>query len=323
MKGIDDMNITHDTLRGDKAYKIYDGFLYEVSGDGFEGVLDTFLPKNIVFTDVDTCGYTFLLNEDGSVYDEVTYYKFEDKYWIASHKELECYFEGSGFPSCVLRDISSETKMVQIEGKKSGDIAQRFYDYDISALNFRSFVTIDFANFEGLLVRFGFSGEFGYQFFLPLAVFEKFLESECSDILNYDESIDTHLKFEVGQPVPDIYKQSNYSLYELGYSWNIDFAKEKFKGREKLLEMSRRTHLRSIGFFSKSKVIPQTAVVFDNEIVGRVCWSSSFKNKQGYYLGLMVVNKRFAHAGVKFITQESIVLTTVSSPYCIPESWKK
>ena len=61
------MNTIYDTLRTDKAYKIYDGFLYEIAGEEYEEVLDTFLPKNIVFVDTDTCGYTFLLNEDGTV----------------------------------------------------------------------------------------------------------------------------------------------------------------------------------------------------------------------------------------------------------------
>ena len=48
------MNTIYDTLRTDKAYKIYDGFLYEIAGEEYEEVLDTFLPKNIVFVDTDT-----------------------------------------------------------------------------------------------------------------------------------------------------------------------------------------------------------------------------------------------------------------------------
>ena len=54
------MNTLYNTLRTDKAYKVYKDFLYEVAGEEYEEVLDTLLPKNIVFADTDTCGYTFL-----------------------------------------------------------------------------------------------------------------------------------------------------------------------------------------------------------------------------------------------------------------------
>ena len=206
------MNTIYDTLRTDKAYKIYDGFLYEIAGEEYEEVLDTFLPKNIVFVDTDTCGYTFLLNEDGTVYDEVTYYKFDDKYWLASHKELESYFDNSNF-DYTLTEISADYKMLQVEGKKSGEIAQKFYEYDISTLNFRSGVEMTFENQSGYLVRFGFSGEFGYQFFLPTEVFDEFVEKVCKGIPKYGKELDAYLRFEVGQPIQAIYQQENYSLY--------------------------------------------------------------------------------------------------------------
>lgn len=316
------MNTTYDTLRTDKAYKIYDGFLYEIAGEEYEEVLDTFLPKNIVFVDTDTCGYTFLLNEDGTVYDEVTYYKFDDRYWLASHKELESYFDNSDF-DYTLTEISADYKMIQVEGKNSGEIAQKFYEYDISTLNFRSGVEMTFENQSGYLVRFGFSGEFGYQFFLPTEVFDEFLEKVCKDIPKYGKELDAYLRFEVGQPIQAIYQQEDYSLYELGYSWNLDFTKEEFKGRENLLESINATNFKSIGFKTDKFVAAGTQVIFDNEIVGKVCWSADQYNSLNNYLGLMIIDKEYAHAGVTFVTENGELLQTISSPYKIPESWTK
>ena len=316
------MNTIYDTLRTDKAYKIYDGFLYEIAGEEYEEVLDTFLPKNIVFVDTDTCGYTFLLNEDGTVYDEVTYYKFDDKYWLASHKELESYFDNSNF-DYTLTEISADYKMLQVEGKKSGEIAQKFYEYDISTLNFRSGVEMTFENQSGYLVRFGFSGEFGYQFFLPTEVFDEFVEKVCKGIPKYGKELEAYLRFEVGQPIQAIYQQENYSLYELGYSWNLDFTKEEFKGRENLLESINATNFKSIGFKTDKSVAAGTQVIFDNEIVGKVCWSADQCNSLNNYLGLMIIDKEYAHAGVTFVTENGELLQTISSPYKIPESWTK
>lgn len=316
------MNTIYDTLRTDKAYKIYEGFLYEVAGEEYEEVLDTFLPKNIVFADTNTCGYTFLLNEDGTVYDEVTYYKFDDKYWIASHKELESYFDNTDF-DYTLTEISADYKMLQIEGKHAGEIAQQFYEYDISTLNFRSGVEMSFDNQCGYLVRFGFSGEFGYQFFLPSEIFDKFVEEVCKDVPNYGDELDAYLRFEVGQPITAIYQQENYSLYEVGYSWNLDLTKEEFKGRENLLDRIKATNLKSIGFRTDKTVSAGTPVLFDNEVVGKVCWLADQYSSLNNYLGLMIIDKAFAHAGVKFVTENGEELQTISSPYKIPESWTK
>lgn len=314
------MNTIYNTLRSDKAYKIYDNFLYEVSGEDYEDILDSFLPKNIMFADTYTCGYTFLLNDDGTVFDEVTFYKFDDKYWIASHKELESYFIGFNLN---LKEISSDYKILQLEGKNTGEVAQEFYEYDISTLNFRSMVEMNYADEEGYLVRFGFSGEFGYQFILPTDVFNQFVSDICDGIVEYDSELDAYLRFEVGQPIPDIYQKEEHSLYELGYSWNLDFTKEEFKGRESLLKTIQSTNLRSVGFESKEKITVGTAVLFEGEVVGSVIWSANQVSPTETYLGLMIVSQEFAHAGVTFEAENEVVLKTISSPYRIPESWNK
>ena len=128
----------------------------------------------------------------------------------------------------------------------------------------------------------------------------------------------------LGDPqIQAIYQQENYSLYELGYSWNLDFTKEEFKGRENLLESINATNFKSIGFKTDKSVAAGTQVIFDNEIVGKVCWSADQCNSLNNYLGLMIIDKEYAHAGVTFVTENGELLQTISSPYKIPESWTK
>ena len=163
----------------------------------------------------------------------------------------------------------------------------------------------------------------GYQFFLPTEVFDEFVEKVCKGIPKYGKELDAYLRFEVGQPIQAIYQQENYSLYELGYSWNLDFTKEEFKGRENLLESINATNFKSIGFKTDKSVAAGTQVIFDNEIVGKVCWSADQCNSLNNYLGLMIIDKEYAHAGVTFVTENGELLQTISSPYKIPESWTK
>ena len=65
---------------------------------------------------------------------------------------------------------------------------------------------------KGYLARFGFSGEFGYQFFLPSSIFATFVSDVCEGIAEYGDELDRYLRFEVGQPITDIYQQEEYSL---------------------------------------------------------------------------------------------------------------
>ncbi len=313
------MTSIYTTLRTDKAYKIYDGFLYEIAGDECEEALDVVLPKNIVFADTETCGYTFLLDEEGKVFDEVTFYKFEDSYWIASHKALEDYFAGIDFDFSI-KEISADYQMVQVEGKQSGDIAQAFYEYDIATLNFRGMAEMTYQDNAAYLARFGFSGEFGYQFFLPTAVFDQFVAEVLADVATFDDDLDEFLRFEVGQPITSIYETDDYSLYELGYSWNLDFTKDEFRGRDATAQVA---DLRSVGFKASEKIAKGTDVLFDDQVVGKVIWSADDVSSNESNLGLMTIDKEFAHSGVHFVAESGQVLTTLSSPYRIPESWNK
>ncbi|WP_424554629.1 aminomethyl transferase family protein [Streptococcus agalactiae] len=316
------MNTIYNTLRTDKGYKVYEEYLYEITGEECEEALDLVIPKNIIFADTDTCGYTFLLNEDGTVYDDVTFYKFDDKYWLASHKALDSYLDNIDFDYTVT-DISDEYKMLQIEGRYSGEIAQSFYEYDISTLNFRTLIEMTYKDEKGYLARFGFSGEFGYQFFLPSSIFATFVSDVCEGIAEYGDELDRYLRFEVGQPITDIYQQEEYSLYEIGYSWNLDFTKEEFRGRDSLLEHIRSATVKSVGFSTKEKLASGTPVLFDDQIVGKIFWTANEKDSSENYLGLMIVNQTYAHSGVTFVTEDGQILKTQSSPYRIPESWNK
>ncbi|MCC9836269.1 aminomethyl transferase family protein, partial [Streptococcus agalactiae] len=176
---------------------------------------------------------------------------------------------------------------------------------------------------KGYLARFGFSGEFGYQFFLPSSIFATFVSDVCEGIAEYGDELDRYLRFEVGQPITDIYQQEEYSLYEIGYSWNLDFTKEEFRGRDSLLEHIRSATVKSVGFSTKEKLASGTPVLFDDQIVGKIFWIADEKDSSENYLGLMIVNQTYAHSGVTFVTEDGQILKTQSSPYCIPESWNK
>ena len=81
--------------------------------------------------------------------------------------------------------------------------------------------------------------------------------------------------------------------------------------------------MRSVGFKADEKIAKGTEVLFDGQVVGKVIWSADDVSSNESNLGLMTIKKDFAHSGVHFVVESGQVLTTLSSPYRIPESWNK
>jgi len=318
------MKKSYEILRKGVGYKVYNGYITQLLGEDVEETLNRVLPKNIEFLDVNTCGYTFLLNDNGEVYSEIVYYKLEDSYILFSNKKIEDYFSYVE-KDVVMKDLTDEKVCVQIEGKESPSVAQQFYDYDISTLNFRSLFQATYKDTEILLARFGYSGEFGYQFLLNKDDMVEFQEEVLTEILNYDESLENYLKFEVGHPLEELYFSEKTNLFTLGYSWNLDFTKETFQGKDIMLNYAATATVQSVGFECEKPVAQGEAVYFDGEEIGKVLWleKSLSDEPKRQYIGMLLLEQYFVHSGIHFITKDNVVLTTLSNPYTIPESWKK
>ncbi|AYG02064.1 aminomethyltransferase family protein [Lactococcus allomyrinae] len=317
------MKDVYKELRTNKSFKQFEGKIFEVSGDDAEVVLDQYIPKNIEFLDIDTCGFTFILTTKGTVFTEVVFYKLEDKYILLSKENLLTIFENKKF-DFQIKDISDEKVLFQLEGKNSGEIAQRFYDYDISTLNFKGIIYSEFENTELIVARFGFSGEFGYQFLVEKNKGTDFISQYFHNISEYDEYLNDYVKFEVNHPIYDLYKQDS-NLFELGYAWNLDFTKESFIGRAEILNKIEKAKVQSIVFSSLEKVKAGEKIYFDDKEIGTVHFVMDALDEQENreYLGMLMVEPYYAHSGIHFITENNVELETISNPYIIPESWSK
>lgn len=90
-----------------------------------------------------------------------------------------------------------------------------------------------------------------------------------------------------------------------------------------MLFWKRHNQLICVAFKADEKIAKGTDVLFDDQVVGKVIWSADDVSSNESNLGLMTIDKEFAHSGVHFVAESGQVLTTLSSPYRIPESWNK
>lgn len=273
--------------------------------------------------DIDTCGYCFILTEAGDLQADVIYYKLDSSYLLFSEANLMDALVT--LDDVVVENKTDEWTLLQIEGKESSELAQECYEYDISTLNYKDVIKVVFNNNDFWLSRFGYTGEFGYQFIIKSQDANSFIREKFIDkgIVEYGESIEKYTKFEVGHPIEELYRTSEYNIHELGFTWNVDFTKLDFKGKDALLRKVKESRFSHIGFYSQEMQVSGTEVLFEDQVVGKInlVFEALENSNNKKCIGSLMIDSEYAYSGISFATKNGGILYTMANPYVIPESW--
>ena len=307
-------------FRQNEGFYFDNGYLYKIKGEETINQLNTLVTKDIVFAEDDTCDFCFILTKNGSFYTDITYYKLEEFLIIRSSKNLAKMFIKEKIN---YEDISKNTTIIQVEGLQSPKLANKFYEYDIMALKFKYLVRVK--DQALILARFGYSGEYGYQFIISNSHLQPFIQKYFNNKQMTSQEIIDYTNFEVLQPNNAIIKSNkDYSLFDLNYGWNIDWMKMKFKGKDIAEENVLKSKVRSIGFRSiNTDLKVGDKVKFNGQEIGHIILV--YKSIDGIHesvVGNAVVEKKYAASGIQLESNSSI-LKTVSAPYIIPYSWSR
>jgi len=158
-----------------------------LSGDRAREDLDHILTPNIAKLDQGRCRYGYMLNEKGGVLDDLICYRLDenrymlvlnaattagDKEWIEAHVSSDTS----------LTDISDQTGKIDIQGPKSREILQEAIGQTVPDLKFFSTQEIEIDGVSVLVSRSGYTGEWGYELYLPVeeteAMWDRLLEHE-------------------------------------------------------------------------------------------------------------------------------------------------
>ena len=116
--------------------------------------------------------YSTLLNEDGRVIDDLLVYRFPDHYFVvvnASGREADraWFARWAAQFGVEVRDRSDELGLIALQGPNAPQILARLTDADLAALPYYRFVEGTVAGVPALVSRTGYTGEAGYELFLP------------------------------------------------------------------------------------------------------------------------------------------------------------
>ena len=221
----------------------------DIKGPGAERLIYRLLVNEVYDMHPGQMRYSTMCDEDGYIVDDITVYKFGDEHfmivtssgprkesfrWIAEH--------GRGM-SAYVTDQTGAIALISVQGPRSRDMLWELVDgIDFESLRFFRFQRGQINGSEILLSRSGYTGELGYELYVPseeAGSLWEFLLAEGKEfgLMPYGVEAMQSLRIEKSYPLygPDI--DGSQNPFEVGLDRWIRFDKRDFIGRDALLAM--------------------------------------------------------------------------------------
>ncbi|KAF1077701.1 glycine cleavage system aminomethyltransferase GcvT [Halodesulfovibrio sp. MK-HDV] len=215
---------------------------FALVGAGSRDALSKIVTHNLEKLAPGKCGYGFLLNKEGGILDDLIVYCLEeDEYMLvvnAACIKSDFNWIKERLPEYVtLEDMSDQTAKIDLQGPKSYDVLEKIFDSSLRDLKYFNFRTVEFKGQPVIISRTGYTGELGYEFYLPSenakALWEALMAQEEVEPAGLGAR-DT-LRLEVGLPLYGQDLDTTHSPTAAGMGWMLRSEAEyvgKGKDRE-------------------------------------------------------------------------------------------
>ncbi len=223
----------------------------EVTGPAAEGWLDHLATNRIAGMAIGKVVYTAMCKPDGGVLDDMLVYRLGAEEWLvvcnaANHEKIINWLSGH-LPDhgVLLNDISAQTALIAVQGPDSEELLGRIQQLQnqvdkIGSLNFYTAFTIEGPAGRWLVSRTGYTGERGYEIYLPnsdaLAVWEELLaQGRDLGVEPIGLGARDTLRFEVCYCLYGHELAEDITPLEAGISWAVKLKKADFIGKDALV----------------------------------------------------------------------------------------
>jgi len=228
--------------------------------------------------------YSVFCLPDGGIVDDLLVYRMgESRFRLVVNganidKDWGHVRELAGEFDVELTNESDDIGLIALQGPAAEAILQPLVDVDLAPMDFYWFEEGHVDGFPGVISRTGYTGEAGFELYLPLdatrAVWERLLETGVGHgLIPAGLGCRDSLRLEMGYALygNDIDEQT--SPLEAGLSWLVKLDKAAFVGRDALLgqkEAGLTRRLRGFKLAERGFPRPGYDVVFRGEAVGPV-----------------------------------------------------
>ena len=221
----------------------------DIKGPGAERLINYLLVNETRDMEPGQVRYSSMCREDGGVVDDITVYKFHDEHfmivtssgprkktarWIADH---------AVGTSSYVTDMTGAIALLSVQGPRSRKYLKTVVEEtDLDHLKYFRFTQGRIGETEVLISRSGYTGELGYELYVPAEeagpLWEHILStSREGGLLPYGVLTMQSLRLEKGYPLYGNDVNENYTPFHVGLDRWIKFEKREFIGREALLRV--------------------------------------------------------------------------------------
>jgi aminomethyltransferase len=185
--------------------------------------------------------YSLLCHEDGGIVDDLTLYRVGDDHFMmtvnAANIEKDWAWVTDHLEGRVeARNTSVETGLIAVQGPRAEALVGRLTDLEVSRIAYYRFVRDRVAGVPAIVSRTGYTGEDGFELYLPAAETERAWETLLAEGAALGVA-------PIGLGARDTLRlEMKYALYgndidhttnplEAGLGWVVKLAKGEFLGR--------------------------------------------------------------------------------------------
>lgn len=304
-----------------------------VRGPGAAALLDRVVAGNVDRLVENGIRWTVILREDGRVLADVQVYNDFGEYLVTCagtrRAEVEAALRAHAGADAQVDDLTAELAVVAVEGPRARDVPAAIAGMDASGLPLLRFTRCTVHGEELLVSRIGFTGEFGYLFFLRPALAPALVERirqvvPAAELCGRDVQ-DVH-RLEVRAFHQDRDLVHGETALEAGLHWMIDFRKPAFAGAEAVrAEKERGLARRLVAFEADGHAAPERGDALHEGAspagyVAHAAWSPAL----GRVVGLAYLDEPYAWVGVELEVRTRggarVAARTVSAPVLVTES---
>lgn len=236
-------------------------FIFEgdIAADGLEDIF-TF---SVATIPVGRSRYGFLLNEGGGIIDDLIVFRLaENRAMIvvnAATAPNDFSVIKGRLSGGSLIDITAATGKLDLQGPLARDIMGRFFQPEVTGLPYFKFTTATIIGCEAIVSRTGYTGELGYEIFLPAEKVTELWQLLLTDKRVKPAGLGARdlLRLEVGYSLYGSDLSATITPLEAGLESFVNFDKN-FVGKEALLQQKSSGPLRvKIAFKANSRRSPR------------------------------------------------------------------
>ncbi len=261
--------------------------------------LNTMLTNNVAKLEVGAGQYTFLLNDEGGIIDDLIVYRLEEEKFLLVVNASRIEDDFSWLRAHLARDVQLENESeryagLAIQGPKIGELFQALFGADAQMPARNQVGRFQLGEKKLLIARTGYTGEDGIEAFFAaddaVAVWREILEKGDSlGIRPCGLGARDTLRLEMCYPLNGSDLSPEHNPLEAGLGFFVDLTKSQFTGREKMKLVKedgvarRLTAFKMVGKGPPPR--PHYRVLRDGQDIGEVT-SGTLSPSLGYGIGM-------------------------------------